>query len=74
MIPLRIFVVDDEEIVRVSLADDLRDAGYRVQEFQDARAALNQLSQSSVDVVFSDILMPGMDGLEFLAQYEEGKA
>ena len=73
MIPLRIYVVDDEEIVRVSLADDLRDAGYRVQEFQDARAALNQLSQSSVDVVFSDILMPGMDGLEFLAQLKKEK-
>jgi len=35
-----IWVVDDERIVRVTLADDLRDAGFVVREFANASSAL----------------------------------
>jgi DNA-binding NtrC family response regulator len=63
---LKIFVVDDEEIIRISLADDLRDAGYKVEEFSNAASALSALQKSSADIIFTDIKMPGMDGLELL--------
>lgn len=63
---LKIFVVDDEDILRVSISDDLRDAGYKVFEFDDPRLALNSLGQIEPDIVFTDIKMPEIDGLELL--------
>lgn len=70
---LKIFVVDDERIVRVTIADDLKDAGYQVREFSSASSALQQLkeSDSSVDVIITDLKMPEMDGLEFLKRIKE---
>ncbi len=66
MIPLRIIVVDDEQIVRVSLVDDLQEHGYTVEQFETPGAALKYIKNSPVDVVLSDIRMPQMDGLELL--------
>ncbi len=63
---LRIFVIDDERIIRVSIADDLRDAGYKVFEFTDALAALVKISNNNADVIITDIKMPHLDGIEFL--------
>lgn len=67
---LKIFVVDDERIVRVTTADDLRDQGYSVREFASAHAALQHLNDSKedVDLIISDLKMPEMDGLEFLSK------
>lgn len=66
-----IFVVEDQRILRVTLADDLRDAGYIVFEFADAVSALSQIKEHEVDIVISDIRMPGLDGLEFLKKVKE---
>jgi len=63
---MKIFIVDDERIIRVSLVDDLRDAGYEVREFSNARIALMTMQEDMPDVVVSDMKMPEMDGLEFL--------
>jgi DNA-binding NtrC family response regulator len=67
---LKIFVVDDERIVRVTTADDLRDAGYAVREFASGQAAIQYLSDSEedVDIIITDLKMPNMDGLEFLTK------
>ena len=63
---MKVFVVDDERIIRVSLTDDLRDAGYQVKEFSSAQAALLEMRDYVPDVVISDLKMPRMDGLELL--------
>lgn len=63
---LKIMVVDDERILRVTIADDLRDAGYTVRECADAQGALIVLREFTPDVVITDIKMPGMDGIELL--------
>lgn len=63
---MRIFVVDDERIIRVSLVDELRDAGYSVHEFSAANAALAQLAVLEPEIIISDLSMPGIDGIEFL--------
>ncbi|NOX45673.1 MAG: sigma-54-dependent Fis family transcriptional regulator [Chlorobi bacterium] len=68
---MKIFVVDDERIIRVSLVDDLRDAGYKVREFSNARIALMTMQEDMPDVVISDMKMPEMDGLEFLKKAKE---
>lgn len=63
---MKIFVVDDERIIRVTTADELRDAGHQVQEFSSAQAALTYLREQDplVDVIITDLKMPDMDGLE----------
>jgi two-component system nitrogen regulation response regulator GlnG len=66
-LPARVWVVDDDRAVRFVLAEALRDAGYRVQAFDSARAALDALSaEAAPDLVFTDVRMPGIDGLAFL--------
>lgn len=68
-----IFIVDDERILRVSLADDLRDAGYRVMEFSEPMSALSHLNEHNADVILTDLKMPQMDGIEFLKRIKEKK-
>jgi CheY-like chemotaxis protein len=62
--PQTILVVEDEILVRMVIADYLRDCGYRVIEAGHAAEALTVLQSSEeVHVVFSDVQMPGaMDG------------
>ena len=63
----RIWVVDDDRTIRIVLAQALRDAGYRVQAFESARNALDALvSEPAPALVFTDVRMPGVDGLAFL--------
>jgi CheY-like chemotaxis protein len=60
-----ILVVEDEILVRIFIAQYLRDCGYRVIEAVGADEAIAVLKQAEivVDVIFSDIDMPGtMDG------------
>ncbi|MFO7978359.1 MAG: sigma-54 dependent transcriptional regulator [Bacteroidales bacterium] len=64
---MRVFVVDDERLIRVTTADDLRDAGHQVREFSSAQAALTHFREKGpeADVVITDLKMPDVDGLEF---------
>ncbi len=63
---MKIYVVDDERIIRVSLADELRDAGYEVLEFANANSALMQMSEELPNIIITDLKMPDVDGIEFL--------
>jgi DNA-binding NtrC family response regulator len=59
-----IMIVDDEEVVRDSLGKWFAADGYNVQTFADGKSALHYLSQATPDIIFLDIKMPGMDGIE----------
>ncbi len=61
-----IYVVDDERIIRVSLADELRDAGYEVYEFSHAGQALGQIGEIVPEIIITDYKMPDINGVEFL--------
>ena len=61
-----IFVIDDDEAVRESLADNLGLRGYDVVTFSGAAAALERLDAGFTGVVVSDLRMPGMDGLALM--------
>jgi len=65
---VRILVVDDEEIVRESVAGWLRRDGYQVEVAPDGKRALEALRAERRGIVFLDLKMPGMDGLEVLAE------
>jgi CheY-like chemotaxis protein len=59
---LRVLVVDDEDVLRSTLRDICLDAGHHVLEARNAREALELLATQEVDVVCTDLGMPGMNG------------
>jgi DNA-binding NtrC family response regulator len=66
-----LLVVDDDAGIRESAAIALRKAGHKVFEASDAASALQLLREHRVDVVVSDIYMPGADGLSLLQSISE---
>jgi len=69
---MRILVVDDEKIKRVTLADDLAAQGHDVVAAEDGEQALERLQSGPFDVVVTDLKMPGIDGLELLKRIKHG--
>lgn len=61
-----LLVVDDEPLKRVTLQIELTEAGYTTVEASDAATAMQHLRSKPVDVVITDVRMPGVDGLQFL--------
>jgi CheY-like chemotaxis protein len=63
--PQTVLVVEDEVLIRLVIAEYLRECGYRVHEAVNAEEAILilQAPEVSIDIVFSDVEMPGeMDG------------
>jgi len=63
----RILVVDDDQAIRETAEHVLGNQGYEVLTVADGLDGLEALSKSLPDVIISDLNMPRMDGLEFLA-------
>jgi DNA-binding NtrC family response regulator len=63
-----VLVVDDHPAARESMAYILSEAGYRVDSRSSAREALELLARTAPDVVITDLRMPGMSGMEFIAE------
>lgn len=63
---MNILIIDDERPVRNSLGEILRDEGYSVETAQDGPEGLQKVDKQHFDVIFCDIKMPGMDGIEVL--------
>ncbi len=66
----RIFIIDDEEDIRLSLRGILEDEGFEVLDAESGEHGLAAIN-SSVDLVLLDIWLPGMDGLDVLARLQE---
>ncbi len=60
----KVLVVDDDPVVGKSFNRVLSQKGYVVITAQDAAEALEKLREQEVDLVYTDIRMPGMDGIE----------
>ena len=61
-----IFVIDDDEAARLSIAQMLRLRGFKVEAFSSAETALGSLENAKC--IITDIKMPGMDGEQLLAE------
>ncbi|HKQ94742.1 MAG TPA: MASE4 domain-containing protein [Aestuariivirgaceae bacterium] len=59
-----VLVVEDNASLRQVAVRQLTELGYRVFEVPDAAAALSILEREPVDILFSDVVMPGMSGLQ----------
>jgi DNA-binding NtrC family response regulator len=67
----RVLVVDDEPLIRWSVAETLADNGYEVLEAVDAASAVRALvnADARVDVVFLDVRLPDCDDLRVLSAF-----
>jgi two-component system NtrC family response regulator len=66
MSEMRLLVIDDEQAQRETLAGFLRKRGYRVDIAADGAGGLERLKREPVDLVITDMRMPGLSGLELL--------
>ncbi|MCK5861195.1 MAG: response regulator, partial [Candidatus Hydrogenedentes bacterium] len=65
-LPITILIIEDERILRESLADYLEDRDFRTLTAENGRAGLEVFDQEHPDVVLTDLRMPEMGGLEVL--------
>ena len=70
----KILVIDDERAIRNTLKEILEFESYNVDTAENGRLGLEKALSHSYDLIFTDIKMPEMDGLEFLSQYRESMA
>lgn len=66
-----VLVVDDEEIMQEVMRDILRESGYGVDAAENGEIALAKVEKNSYNLVFADIRMPVMDGMEFLKRAKD---
>ena len=66
-----ILVVDDDALLRRSLAFNLEQSGYRVNTAANAEDALKLAQRDPPDLVLLDIGLPGMDGLDALKEFKD---
>lgn len=69
----RILIVDDERSIRRSLKEILEFENFEVEEAEDGKEGLQKATSSHFDIIFSDIKMPKMDGMELLEQLQKEK-
>jgi DNA-binding NtrC family response regulator len=72
--PGRVLVVDDHQQSRESIAFTLRQADYVVECLSSAVEALKRLERETFDVIVTDLKMPGMTGLEFMAELKRRRS
>ncbi|MDB4650119.1 response regulator, partial [Crocinitomicaceae bacterium] len=65
---MNVLIIDDERAIRRALKEILEFEDCVVQEAEDGRQGLALSQEKEFDLIFCDIKMPAMDGLEFLAQ------
>lgn len=66
--PLRFLVIDDEPLIRRSLARALRARGHHTFEAVDGHEGLKIWQSTELDAVFVDVLMPGLSGPDVVRQ------
>ena len=64
--PFKILIVDDEHNIRSSLSGLLRDQGYQPVSCETGEQALDLIRNEAVDLIFLDVRLPGLDGLQVL--------
>lgn len=69
----KLLVIDDERGIRNTLREILADEGHEVEVAENGKQGLEMAQAKAYDLIFSDIKMPEMDGLEFLMKLENAE-
>jgi len=67
----RVVFIDDDKYIRKSTVQSLQMEGFEVESFGDASSALANIEAANTGVIVSDIMMPGLSGLELLQRVKE---
>jgi len=67
----KILIVDDEAAIRSALKEVLEYEGFTISEAPDGETALKMVLKESFDLIFCDIKMPKLDGLDFLTELKK---
>ena len=70
----KILIIDDERAIRNTLKEILEFEGYITDVAENGRTGLDRALAGAYDLIFTDIKMPELDGLEFLSHYRAGMA
>jgi len=65
---MNILLVEDDELVRFASAELMREEGHKVLEAASAESAMHTLRESPIDVLVTDVGLPGMSGDVFAAE------
>ena len=65
---LKALVVEDEEDIKQLLLEELEDKGYQVREAGNGAIALQRVSEEIPDIIFADVYMPEMDGIDLITR------
>lgn len=72
-IKIKVLCVEDEQEIRDTMAEILRDEGFDVVEAHDGKAGFEAFLHYKPDIIVSDIMMPEVDGYAFLKMVRESK-
>jgi CheY-like chemotaxis protein len=64
LVKLRILVVDDERVIADTIAEILNDSGFEATPAYSGNAAIKVIQENCPDVVLTDVVMPGVNGIE----------
>lgn len=67
----KILVVDDEEVIRKALVKLLESEGYTVLAAEDAFTAIEKIKEGTIDLLLTDLKMPGKDGIQLIAEAKQ---
>ena len=69
----KLLIIDDERGIRNTLREILADEGHEVEVAENGKAGLEMALAKTYDLIFSDIKMPEMDGIEVLSALKQGE-
>ena len=69
---MKVLIIDDERSIRNTLKEILEFEGHQITLAEDGASGLDAAAATTFDVIFCDIKMPGMDGVEVLDKLVEG--
>jgi len=67
----RVLVIDDDETSRLLLRETLEDEGYEVEEASDGKIGVGLYRQNPTDLVITDLIMPGQEGIETILELRQ---
>lgn len=67
----KILVIDDERAIRNTLKEILGDEGHTVDVAEDGKKGMEKVRQNEYDLIFSDVKMPEIDGIELLTALKQ---